>query len=100
MTHCELVHASVSTQTTNESRDIDIRPLVFKSGIHKAGEKGQSRPPGRSNVAESFIYDEDEGQDEEEDDEEFNGDDEEEVGEEIEEIGSEDVYIEDEEDGA
>jgi hypothetical protein len=96
---CELVHASHSTQPTNESRDIDIRPLVFKSDIDKVGEQGLSCPPEHFNVAESLVDDEDEWEDEEFDYDEFNADDEDGFGEESEEIGSEDEYIADEEEG-
>jgi hypothetical protein len=52
MINCELVHASHSTQNTNESRNIDIRPLVFGSDIHIAREQGPSCPPAHSIMEE------------------------------------------------
>jgi hypothetical protein len=89
MISCELVYASHSTQNTNESRNIDIRPLVFGSDIHSAGEQGLSCPPAHSIMAERFIDSEHELEDDKLDYEEFSNDVEEEVGEEIEEICSE-----------
>ena len=96
MRHCELVHASHSTLITTESRDIDIRPLVFNQEICNVDEKGPSR---NSNVAEPLIDDKDEFEDEKVDREKFNDNGEEEVGGKIEEIGSEDEYIKDAEEG-
>jgi hypothetical protein len=96
---CELVHASHSTQPTNESRDIDIRPLVFKSDIDNVGEQGPSCPPEHFNVAESLVEDEDEWEDEGFDYDEFIADDEDGFGEEGEEICSQDECIADEEEG-
>jgi hypothetical protein len=88
MINCELTHASHSIQNTNKSRSINIRPLVFGSDIHSAGERGPSRSPVHSVMAKRFIDIEDEIEDKKLDYEGFRNDDEGEVEEEIEEICS------------